>query len=90
MRFENEQCTREQLLKEVLSLPVQERAEIVEALLSSLDEPDSTVDALWAKEAEARLDACSLRRTESHPASRRPRQVRQGAIFLAAADAELV
>ena len=50
-------ATREQILKEVLSLPAQERAEIIEALLSSLDEPDSTMDALWVKEAEARLDA---------------------------------
>jgi hypothetical protein len=30
---------------------------IIEALLSSLYEPDGAMDALWVKEAEARLDA---------------------------------
>ncbi len=50
-------ASREQLLKDVLALPVGERAEIVEALLSSLDAPDQASDELWAKEAEARLDA---------------------------------
>lgn len=50
-------ASREQILKEVLALPVGERAEIVEALLSSLDEPDHAIDELWGKEAEARLDA---------------------------------
>jgi putative addiction module component (TIGR02574 family) len=47
-----------QVLKEALSLPPDERAEIAEHLLSSLDPPSQEgIDALWGKEAEERLDA---------------------------------
>lgn len=40
-----------------LSLPVTQRVELVELLLASLDSPDKTIDNLWAKEAESRIDA---------------------------------
>ena len=47
-----------EILNEALSLPPGERAEIAERLLSSLDIPDrQRIDALWAGEAEGRLDA---------------------------------
>ena len=47
-----------ELLQEALSLPADERAEIAERLLSSLDTPtDRGIEALWAEEAEDRLDA---------------------------------
>ncbi len=47
-----------EILKEALSLPPSERAEIAEHLLASLDPPSQeAIDALWAKEAEERLDA---------------------------------
>jgi len=47
-----------EILREALSLPPVERAEIAERLLSSLDTPDRRrVDELWASEAEDRLDA---------------------------------
>ncbi len=47
-----------QVLKEALSLPPDERAEIAERLLSSLDPPSrEEIDALWGIEAEERLDA---------------------------------
>ena len=36
-------------------LPVAERAELIEDLLASLDEPGDRIDALWAGEAERRL-----------------------------------
>jgi len=46
------------LLKEALSLPPAERAEIAQRLLESLDAPaQQRVDALWANEAEDRLEA---------------------------------
>ena len=45
------------ILKEVLNLKPAEKAELVDKLLSSLDKPDSEIDQLWAKEAEARIDA---------------------------------
>lgn len=46
------------VLAEALELPPVERAELVEEILSSFDFPlRPEVDALWAREAEARLDA---------------------------------
>lgn len=45
------------ILNQVLKLTSAERAVIAEQLLISLDSPDSRIDALWAKEAEARIDA---------------------------------
>ena len=49
---------REQILAEALKLPPVERAELVENLLSSFDfRSRKTIDALWAQEAENRIDA---------------------------------
>jgi len=45
------------LLKDVLSLDAPSRAELVDELLASLDQPDKVIDALWAEEAESRIDA---------------------------------
>lgn len=39
------------------SLPASERLELVDAILSSLDEPDPGIDRLWIDEAEDRLEA---------------------------------
>ena len=36
-------------------LPLAERAELIDDLLASLDEPDPRIDALWTEEAERRL-----------------------------------
>ncbi len=44
----------ETLLRQLLELPVNDRAALVE---SSLDKPDPMLDALWLKEAESRLAA---------------------------------
>ena len=47
-----------QLLEEVLSLPDDERAALVEHLLASFDASARRhLDTLWAQEAEDRLDA---------------------------------
>jgi putative addiction module component (TIGR02574 family) len=47
-----------ELLREALALPPDERAEMAEHLLSSLDSPtDRRIEELWAKETEERLDA---------------------------------
>jgi len=45
------------LLKDVLSLDAPSRAELVDELLDSLDQPDKAIDALWGEEAESRIDA---------------------------------
>jgi len=48
----------EQILKDALALPLQERAELVEQLLATFQSPaDPHIDELWAREAEDRLDA---------------------------------
>jgi putative addiction module component (TIGR02574 family) len=39
------------------TLPPDERIALVEEILSSLDQPDATMDRLWAREAEDRLAA---------------------------------
>jgi putative addiction module component (TIGR02574 family) len=58
-----------QVLKEALSLPPAERAEIADRLLSSLDPPSQEqIDALWGKEAEERLDAFSRGEIKAIPA----------------------
>jgi putative addiction module component (TIGR02574 family) len=46
-----------EILKEALNLRPAEKAELIDKLLSSLDNPDKEIDALWAKEAEARIEA---------------------------------
>jgi putative addiction module component (TIGR02574 family) len=48
----------EQILKQALALPPQDRAEVLERLLASFQvPPDPDLDELWAREAEDRLDA---------------------------------
>ena len=42
---------------EARKLSPAERIDLVDEILSSLDEPDSNIDRLWAKEAEERLAA---------------------------------
>ena len=45
------------VLKDALTLRPSEKAELVDKLLSSLDQPDCDIDKLWVKEAESRIDA---------------------------------
>ncbi len=47
----------EVLLHQVLQLPSNDRAALVESLITSLDKPDPALDALWLKEAESRMAA---------------------------------
>ena len=47
----------EALSAQVAKLRPEERMEVVERVLDSLDEPDATLDALWATEANDRLAA---------------------------------
>ena len=50
-------ATPNEILKDALNLRPAEKAELIDKLLSSLDNPDKEIDALWAKEAEARIKA---------------------------------
>ena len=45
------------ILEQALRLKPDEKFMVVEALIRSLDEPDSSLDAIWADEAEKRLKA---------------------------------
>ena len=45
------------LIDQALELPSVERAIVAEQLLLSLDHPDPAIDAVWAAEAEERIDA---------------------------------
>lgn len=48
----------QEVLEKAIHLPPVERAELVEQILSSFDCPSrNTIDALWAKEAEDRIEA---------------------------------
>ena len=49
--------TTEQIINQVLSLPPADKARLVDELLSSLDQPDEAIDALWRKEVEDRIAA---------------------------------
>lgn len=46
-----------EILCQALALKPKERFLIVEGLLKSLDQPDRTVDEIWAEESERRLKA---------------------------------
>ena len=46
-----------EILEEALALPPRERANLIDHLLSSLDEPSEYIDSLWRKEVEDRIDA---------------------------------
>ena len=46
-----------EILKEVLSLPPEERAELAESILASLEPSDPRILELWAAEAEDRVAA---------------------------------
>lgn len=49
--------TAQALSAQAVQLPPEERMQVVERILDSLDEPDAALDALWAKEADDRLAA---------------------------------
>lgn len=40
-----------------MELPAEEKARLVDQLLSSLDQPDESIDSLWRKEVEERIQA---------------------------------
>lgn len=47
----------QQILKDALTLPLTERASLVDDLLASFDQPDKQIDSLWRKEVEDRIAA---------------------------------
>jgi len=51
---------QDNILKEALTLKPLEKAQLIEKLIASLDKSDKEIDALWAKEAEDRINAYDL------------------------------
>lgn len=47
---------KEKVMEDLLKLTPLEKANIIDLLLKSLDEPDAAMDKLWVKEAEKRID----------------------------------
>jgi putative addiction module component (TIGR02574 family) len=47
--------TMKELIEEVVSLPVEERAMVADSILRSLNPPDSDIDRKWAQVAQRRL-----------------------------------
>ena len=65
----------ETIRRAALSLPVQERAELAEQLLSSLDAlSEAEVEQLWSREAARRADEIDQGLTERVPADEVRRQ----------------
>ena len=54
-----------ELIDAVTSLPVEERARVVDMLLRSLNAPESAVDSAWMEEAQRRLDELRAGRVEA-------------------------
>ncbi|MHB8948273.1 MAG: addiction module protein [Rhodoferax sp.] len=61
--------TAKALSEQAAQLPPVERMALVEQILDSLDEPDPSVDALWAQEADDRLAAYRRGEIRSVPLS---------------------
>jgi putative addiction module component (TIGR02574 family) len=49
--------SNDEILEQLLSLPVETRAALADKLLESLDPPDEKNQRLWAEEAERRIAA---------------------------------
>ncbi len=70
----------EQILREVLNLPPMERAELVERILASFEFPArKDIDAVWAQEAEDRIDAFERGEIGSSPANQVFKEIDQQA-----------
>jgi putative addiction module component (TIGR02574 family) len=66
-----------ELIDEVASLPVEERARVVDTLLRSLNAPESAIDSAWMEVAQRRLDELRAGRVEAVPGDAVFERIRQ-------------
>jgi putative addiction module component len=63
----------QELLREVLTLPIDDRADVAAELLASLDEPTASdpeeIETAWARELEARARRASENDSAGEPAA---------------------
>ncbi len=62
--------TANTILDQALELSSTERAVVAEKLLFSLDSPDSKIDAIWANEADSRVEAYNKGEIETMPSEK--------------------
>lgn len=70
------------IVEDVLSLPMNERIEPVEKLLECLDSPDAELNAIWARELDARIEAYEKAQLTSNPPHRSTKQIQINKAFL--------
>lgn len=63
-----DEMSNKDILEMAMKLKPEERFLIIEGLIKSLDEPDKTIDQIWAEEAEKRLKAFREGKLETIPA----------------------
>lgn len=56
-----------EILEQALKLKPEEKFMVVEGIIKSLDNPDISIDTIWAEEAEKRLQAYRSGRLEGIP-----------------------
>jgi len=57
----------QELIAEAISLPIEERALMIDSILKSLNLPETEIDEKWATLAERRLDDLRSGRVEAIP-----------------------
>ena len=66
-----------ELIAEAISLPVEERAIVVDSILRSLNSPNAVIDCQWIVEAERRLDEVRTGRLKTIPGDQVFAQIRK-------------
>jgi len=66
-----------ELIAEAISLPMEERAIVVDSILRSLNSPEDDIDRQWIAEAERRLDEVRTGRVKAIPGDQVFAQIRK-------------
>ena len=66
-----------ELIAEVISLPVEERAIVVDSILRSFNPPEVNIDRQWIAEAERRLEEVRTGRVKTIPGDKVFAQIRK-------------